>query len=98
MVAKCSLPVRKGIGVTLVLRRIKWPPDGKPSDRPDYQVFVGETAVGRIYETTVPSGTKWRWSVYGLAIWGAHVPGGMADTLEDAQAQFRAAWDVTEKR
>jgi hypothetical protein len=29
---------------------------------------------------------------------GAQVPGGVADTLQDAQAKFRAAWEVAEKR
>jgi hypothetical protein len=64
--------------MSLVLRRIKWPPDNKTSDKPDYQVFDGETAVGRMYERDVPGGIKWRWSVYGLAIRGADVPGGLA--------------------
>jgi hypothetical protein len=32
--------------MSLILRRIKWSPDGRPSDKPDYQVFVGpKTAI-----------------------------------------------------
>jgi hypothetical protein len=78
--------------VPLVVRRITWPPDNKPSDEPDFQVFDGATAVGRIYKTTVPGGTKWRWSVYGLAIRSGDVPRGWADSFEAAKAQFRGAW------
>jgi hypothetical protein len=84
--------------MSLVLRRITWPPDNKTSDKPDYQVFDGETAVGRMYERDVPGGIKWRWSVYGLAIRGADVPGGLAESRDDAMAAFKAAWDKAGKR
>jgi hypothetical protein len=45
----------------------------------------------------VPGGIKWRWTLYGLAIRGECVPVGFAD-FEDAQAKFRVAWDVADKR
>ena len=57
-----------------------------------------ETAIGRIYEDEVPGGIKWRWTLYGLEIRGESVPSGFADSLEDAQAKFRAAWEVADKR
>jgi hypothetical protein len=61
-------------------------------------VFDGETAVGRMYERDLPGGIKWRWSVYGLAIQGADVPGGLAESRDDAMAAFEAAWDKAGKR
>jgi hypothetical protein len=39
----------------------------------------------------VPGGIKWRWTLYGLAIRGESVPGGFADSLEDAQAKSSSA-------
>jgi hypothetical protein len=83
----------------LVLRRITWPPDGKTSAMPDYHVIEdGDNVVGRIYQSVVPGGTKWFWSINGLAVRGAIVPCGKADTRADAMAAFKAAWDVAEKR
>ena len=82
----------------ITLRLIKWPPDGKPSAKPDYHVMDGDKVVGRIYQHDYPGGTKWFWGINGLAIQSAIVPSGVADTLEDAQAKFRAAWDVADKR
>ncbi len=53
----------------LVLRRILWPPDGKPSAKPDYHVMMDvDTVVGRIYQSDYPGGAKWFWSINGLAI------------------------------
>ena len=84
--------------MSLVLRRIKWPPDGRPSDKPDFEVFDGEKAIGRIYEKIVPGGVAWFWSIYGLAIRGEKVPGGLAVSLDDAMAEFKDAWQMADKR
>ena len=84
--------------MSLVLRRIFWPGDKRPPDKPDYHVMDGDQEVGRIYHADYPGGAKWFWSINGLAIRGAQIPGGVADTLQDAQAKFRAAWDGTDKR
>lgn len=77
--------------------RIKWPSDNKPSDKPDFEVFDGETAVGRIYETHVAGGSKWRWTLYVGAVNGENVPSGHADSFPEVQAKFKAAWEK-EKR
>lgn len=83
----------------LVLRPLKWPPEGKPSTKPDYHVVMDDDKiVGRIYQSEYPGGAQWFWSINSLAIRGAIVPSGVADTLEDAQAKFRAAWEKAEKR
>jgi hypothetical protein len=85
--------------MSLVFRTLQWPPEGRPSAKPDYHVVMnGDKAVGRIYPHEYPGGAKWFWSINGLAIRGEHVPSGVADTLEGAQAKFRLAWDVAEKR
>jgi hypothetical protein len=78
----------------LLLRRA-WPDDPR---RADYQVFDGAMAIGRMYETTVPGGRQWLWTVYGLAIKDESVPGGLADSRGDAMAAFKAAWERCEPR
>jgi hypothetical protein len=78
--------------MALVLRHIKPPPDGEPSAKPDYHLMDGDNLVGRIYQPSFRGGAKWFWSINGLAIRGALVPSGRADTRAEAMAAFKPAW------
>ena len=80
-------------GVTFTLRRIIWS-DGKPSmDREDYRVVHIDKGVGRIYRTTVPAGERWWWTLYGETTHDRPLPCGLTETLDEAIAAFKAAWD-----
>jgi hypothetical protein len=65
---------------------------GLKKDRPDYTVYCGGWAVGRIYATRGgPDNLRWFWSMTTTA------PMALSDrvaTLEEAKAQFRKRWDV----
>jgi hypothetical protein len=69
------------------LRRLVWP-DGSSS--PDvFNIMHDGTVVGRVYRTNGVGREQWRWTHY----WYTREPnGGVADTIEDAKAAFRAAW------
>ena len=58
-------------------------------DSPDrFQVYTGQVRIGTIYKT---SGNKWFWRLHGVQ----NGPGpfnGFVRTLEDAKAEFAAAW------
>jgi hypothetical protein len=58
-------------------------------DSPDrFQVYTGQVLIGTIYKT---SGNKWFWGLHGVE----NGPGpfnGFVPTLEDAKAEFAAAW------
>ena len=62
--------------------------------RQDYTIFSGEWAMGRIYEQRGgPERMRWFWS--GFGIFGKPVDlrtDGHAPTLDEAKAQFEAAW------
>jgi hypothetical protein len=75
--------------MSLVLKRIVWP-DG--SSRPDdFNILHGGAAVGRMYRMNGAPREQWRWTHF----WYARAPiGGVADTLEEAKAAFRAAWEA----
>jgi hypothetical protein len=61
-------------------------------DRPDYTIYSGDWAVGRIYETRGgPDRLRWFWS------FTVDPPMARSDkvaTLEDAKAQFQKSWDA----
>jgi hypothetical protein len=61
-------------------------------DRPDYTIYSGEWAIGRIYETRGgPDHLRWFWS------FTATCPMTRSDkvaTLEEAKVQFRKSWDA----
>jgi hypothetical protein len=62
-------------------------------DRPDhFQVYTGQVRIGTIYKTSGnPSGNSWFWGLNGVQ----NGPGpfnGFVRTLEDAKAEFAAAW------
>jgi hypothetical protein len=69
----------------MLFRRIIWD-DGNFSPEPDYEVIDDDgEAIGRIYRTVTPSGTRWFWTVYAFG------PGPLAATLEDAKAALETA-------
>jgi hypothetical protein len=74
--------------MAFMLRRIIWA-DGKPSHDPeDYSVREGDRAVGRIYHTTGGArGEGYAWFVYGTS------KAGFAATLDDAKAEWKAAYN-----
>jgi hypothetical protein len=66
-------------------------------ERPDYDIFAGEQLVGRIYLMHVTSTNEsWWWGLNSICL-DATIPGmmkGYTQSLEKAQASFRAAFDV----
>ena len=62
---------------------------GIDKDRPDYTVYCGEWAVGRIYQTRGgPEHLRWFWS---LTVTDPMTQMGRAQTLEEAKVQFQKA-------
>jgi hypothetical protein len=84
--------------MALSLRRIQWPSDPRQLDRFDYNVFDGESVVGRIYLQEVPGDVKWFWTINGLAIQDDKFADGVERTLHDAEVALAAAWKRAEKR
>jgi hypothetical protein len=67
--------------------RFVWP-DG--SSRPDhFDVLNDGTVVGRMYRTNGIGREQWCWTQFGWYSGGQN--GGVADTLDEAKAAFRAA-------
>ena len=65
---------------------------GADKDRPDYTVYCGGWAVGRIYETRGgPDNLRWFWS---MTITGPMTRSDRVTTLEEAKAQLRKSWDA----
>jgi hypothetical protein len=56
----------------------------------DYAVVEGMCRVGRIYQEPAPGGLRWLWL---LDLMGAWPSRGSADTLDDAMAQFKHAYE-----
>ena len=65
--------------------------------RPDYHIVAGQQLVGRIYKTVMGGNTEcWFWGVNSVTVdlsVGATMHG-HADSLEQARAKLRAAFDV----
>jgi hypothetical protein len=56
----------------------------------DYVVLDGEVRIGRVYQEKLPAGDKWCWFIQ---IMGAPLPNrGIADSLDEAQAEFDQAY------
>ena len=65
---------------------------GIDKDRPDYTVFCGEWAIGRIYETRGgPDHLRWFWS---FTVTGPMARAGRVATLKEAKAQLAKSWDA----
>jgi hypothetical protein len=76
--------------MTLALRRTVFADGERRPD--DYEVRYDGQTVGRIYRLRSTGRELWRRTQSGLAQ-PSHGPnGGVADTLDEAKAAFRAAW------
>ena len=65
---------------------------GIDKDRPDYAIYSGGWAVGRIYETRGgPDHLRWFWS---LTVDPPMARSDRVATLEEAKAQFQNSWDA----
>jgi hypothetical protein len=65
---------------------------GIDKDRPDYTVFCGEWAIGRIYQTRGgPDHLRWFWS---LTVNPPMARSDRVATLEEAKAQLKKNWDA----
>jgi hypothetical protein len=63
---------------------------GIDKDRPDYTIYSGGWAVGRIYETRGgPDHLRWFWS---LTVDPPMARSDKVPTLEEAKTQFETAW------
>ena len=63
---------------------------GIDKDRPDYTVYCGGWAIGRIYETRGgPDNLRWFWS---MTVNGPMTRSDRVATLEEAKAQFQKSW------
>jgi hypothetical protein len=61
-------------------------------DRPDYTVYCGEWAIGRIYETRGgPDNLRWFWS---FTVTGPMTRSDRVATLVEAKAQFQKSWNA----
>jgi len=77
--------------MSLTLRRIVWS-DG--TSRPDdFNVIHDGRIVGCMYRMNSTGRELWRWTQSGIFQPTHGENGGVADTLDDAKAAFRAAWD-----
>ena len=63
-------------------------------DRQDYTIYSGDWAMGRIYEQRGSRDSmRWFWSLHGILGKPADMrTDGHAPTLDEAKAQFEAAW------
>jgi hypothetical protein len=63
-------------------------------NRRDFTIFSGKWAMGRIYEDRGgPVNLRWFWSLHGIVDKPlAMRTDGRAPTLDEAKAQFEAAW------
>ena len=77
--------------MSLALQRIIW---AAGYSRPDgYHVINEGRTVGRIYRMNSIAKESWRWTIVGPRA-PMHGPiGGVADSLDEAEAAFRCAWD-----
>jgi hypothetical protein len=65
---------------------------GIDKDRPDYTVFCGEWAIGRIYEVRGgPDHLRWFWS---LTVTSSMTRSDRVATLEEAKTQLQKSWDA----
>jgi len=78
--------------MTLALRGTVWLDGERRPD--DYEVRYEGQTVGRIYRLRSTGREVWRWTQSGI-FQPTHGPdGGVADTLDEAKAAFRSAWEL----
>jgi hypothetical protein len=82
----------------LVLKRASASRSSGEWNDDDYDVLSGDAVVGRIYEDTTVGNPdlRWFWSILWSNV-GTRRPvwnNGRAPTLDEAKAQFRAAWEA----
>ena len=67
---------------------------GVDKDRPDFTIYSGDWALGRIYEQGGgPQPARWFWSLRGILGKPADLrTDGHAATLDEAKVQFESAW------
>ena len=77
--------------MSLILRRVRWP-DGKHSlDPEDYRVYDSDRKIGWICRMNSIGTPRWEWGIdYEM---GKGNQGGLVDSLEEAKAAFKAAWN-----
>ena len=63
-----------------------------PPDKGGYTVYECDKLIGQICQTPVPGSTVWFWTLCGRVAVGEPPECGLANTLEDALAEFKAAW------
>jgi hypothetical protein len=73
--------------MTLMPRRVRWPPDNIFPRSENYVIVADGKKVCRLYRTKLPTGVRWLWTVYGSSASGTE------DTRELAQAVFKAGWE-----
>lgn len=83
--------------MVLIARPINWPAGSRSAERSDFEVFEDAVAIGRICQTPDPDNPVWFWSLYGRVAEG-DPPNGLADSLDEAQARFKASWDNLRNR
>jgi hypothetical protein len=75
--------------MTLIARPIHDSSD-RNAHRSDFELFEDDVAIGRIGQTPDRENPVWFWCLYGRAKDGLP-PSGLADSLAEAQEQFKAA-------
>jgi hypothetical protein len=61
-----------------------------PWKHDDFAILDDEIVVGRMYLEQLPAGLKWMWLLH---IMGASPNRGIADTLDEAKAEFAVAYE-----
>jgi hypothetical protein len=64
----------------------------RPIGKDDYAVIEADEAIGRIRLASERRGEVWMWNVTANIPGG--VPAGTSDSLDQAKADFRAAWSA----
>jgi hypothetical protein len=63
------------------------------TDTDDFQVYEGELHAGRIYRLTSTMTVRWWWGINAERVPLRGRQQGVADTLDESKAAFRAAWE-----
>jgi hypothetical protein len=64
-----------------------------------FQVYTRQVRIGTIYKASGnPTGNRWNWALNGVEIGPGPFDTGFVRTLEDAKAEFAAAWGTPGSR